>query len=514
MTIKNIVFRVKSSIIWIILSFFYFSSCHNEEKTDKPTYQDVEIIDEIDEDFIDESELTDYDMASNSILLEAVLDGSDEWFYAYLPENSEYSESDIPNMDFDIIKIVPENYGSDNLNQIHSFMVGLAENHFKMYEPFDIGTKTVEVFYNQSKTSKMITYQIIDGLPDGICTVYTPEGNIFIERKYNHGDWVSSTVEPFSVDWEFYQSNSSLQIKDNTRAFSYEGPTEVVSIMPSINKGSENNLYTIMQKESFKNPFLVNNTAFTGILRAYSHPKEYDKNRLYYELNFTDGYLDGDVKIYNDWGELELHEIFVNGELDTTIFEQEYMDGVAKPIIYFYPEKDMVIDVKLDFDGQLTHTYPKYNHGWQVYVKTDGTLYDKNKQEYYALYWEGQANQEFIIDEGFVVEGKNTVPFLEKSLATLGLNRKEANEFIIYWLPQMENNPYNLIHFSTQQYEDMAKLTITPKPETLIRVMMVFQPLNEKIEIPSQDLSVLKVQRKGFTVVEWGGKRINKKTAI
>jgi len=174
----------------------------------------------------------------------------------------------------------------------------------------------------------------------------------------------------------------------------------------------------------------------------------------------------------------------------------------------------MVVDVKLNFDGRLTHTYPLYHNGWQVYAQTDGTLYDKSKQEYYALYWEGQANQEFKFDEGFVVEGKNTISFLEESLAILGLNRKEANEFIIYWLPQMENNPYNLIHFSSEQYEEMAELTITPKPETLIRVMMVFQPLDSKIDFPEQDLTQLSVQRKGFTVVEWGGKKISKSVQI
>ena len=80
----------------------------------------------------------------------------------------------------------------------------------------------------------------------------------------------------------------------------------------------------------------------------------------------------------------------------------------------------------------------------------------------------------------------------------------------------MENNPYNLIHFSTAEYEEMAKLTITPQPETMIRVMMVFQPLKEPISIKKQDLDALSKSRKGSTVVEWGGKKINKneKTSI
>ena len=485
-------------------------SCINDQK-ETNSYQKVEIIEE--EDFTDESEYEDYDVVDKVLTLEAYLDGPEEWFYVHLPEGLEV---DIENLEYDVISIIPYDF-EDNQSmttKVENYMVALVENHFEMYEPFNVGRKTVDVFYNRSKTSKMISYEIIDGLAHGICTVYSPEGEIYIERKYNNGKWISSITEPFAVDWEFYQSDSYLDIFDMQHAMTEENGREVISVMQTKNKKEGNSMYKIMEKASFEKAFIINDMEFTGTFRAYSTPKYYGENRLYYELNFTDGWLDGEIKIYSDWGELELHEIFVMGDLDTTLFMIEYADGVAKPIIYFYPEKDMIVNVKLNFDGRLTHTYPKYHNGWQVYAKTDGTLYDESKQEYYALYWEGQANHEFIIDEGFVVEGKETIPFLEKSLETLGLNRKEANEFIIYWLPQMENNPYNLIHFSTTQYQEMAKLTITPTPETLIRVMMVFQPLDAKIDISIQDLSKLKVERKGFTVVEWGGKRINKSIQI
>jgi hypothetical protein len=123
------------------------------------------------------------------------------------------------------------------------------------------------------------------------------------------------------------------------------------------------------------------------------------------------------------------------------------------------------------------------------------------------LFWEGTNLNDFTYKEGFVIEGSETVQFLEKSLAELGLNRREANEFIMYWLPQMENNSFNLIHFSTSEYEEEAKLEITPYPETIIRVMMVWSPLTEKIDILQQDLTDLAKQRRGFTAVEWGGKK-------
>ena len=46
-------------------------------------------------------------------------------------------------------------------------------------------------------------------------------------------------------------------------------------------------------------------------------------------------------------------------------------------------------------------------------------------------------------------------------------------------------------------------LIITPTPDTIIRVLMEYKPINSKIDIKEQKLKTPK--RKGFTVVEWGG---------
>ena len=183
---------------------------------------------------------------------------------------------------------------------------------------------------------------------------------------------------------------------------------------------------------------------------------------------------------------------------------------IEKPVIYLYPTQKQTIEVQLNYNGALTHTYPKYpTDGWQVIAEPNGTLWDKNGMEYYALFWEGKPHKQIIPKDGFVIAGKETAAFLEEKLAYLGLNRKEANEFIMYWLPRMEENNFNFIHFSGKQYEEQAALIINPKPETIIRVMMLTQALESKINIPLQDLTTLKNKRKGYTVVEWGGSLIN-----
>ena len=177
-----------------------------------------------------------------------------------------------------------------------------------------------------------------------------------------------------------------------------------------------------------------------------------------------------------------------------------------KPVIYLYPEEKTEVSVKLDIDGELTCTYPKYNDGWKVTANPDGTLLDENGLEYNYLYWEAESNVEFDMSKGFCVKGEDTAAFLEDALKKLGLNRKEANEFIIYWLPIMEGNHYNIIAFQTDIYTDMAKLNIEPAPDSLIRVFMAWSPVDEYVDMEEQELSA--PARKGFCVVEWGGTKV------
>lgn len=178
---------------------------------------------------------------------------------------------------------------------------------------------------------------------------------------------------------------------------------------------------------------------------------------------------------------------------------------IEKPVIYIYPESKTEVEVKLGNPEKLTTTYPEYKNGWKVIANPDGTLEDLEiGREYYCLYWEGKNDTPFEYREGFVVEGEDTAEFLEEKLEILGLNEKEAQEFIIYWLPQMEDNKYNYIRFQTEdEIEEDMPLEVKPVPETTIRVLMEWEALDEEIEVEEQQLE--KVERKGYTVVEWGG---------
>ena len=182
----------------------------------------------------------------------------------------------------------------------------------------------------------------------------------------------------------------------------------------------------------------------------------------------------------------------------------------AKPVIYIYPEQETEVSVKLGYEDKLTCIYPSYNNGWNVTAQPDGTLIDaKTNKKYYSLYYESDNTKKYDgnLTEGFVVSRENVANFLEEKLAILGLNYKESEEFIIYWLPKLEQKDYVYIRFQTMnEIEENMPLLFTPSPDTLIRIMMEWKSLDNSIDVKEQVLT--SVIRNGYTVVEWGGTEI------
>lgn len=177
---------------------------------------------------------------------------------------------------------------------------------------------------------------------------------------------------------------------------------------------------------------------------------------------------------------------------------------VDKPILYLYPEDKIDITVQLEKANQIVTSYPKYNNGWKVIASPNGDLYDNNGKYYYALYWDEISNNKIDFNEGFYVTKENAISFLEEKLSIIGLSDRERNEFIMYWLPKLENNEKNLVYFElTEERESNNKLIIKPTPNSLLRINMHIKKIDEKVDIKEQEL--ISFDRIGFSAVEWGG---------
>ena len=135
-----------------------------------------------------------------------------------------------------------------------------------------------------------------------------------------------------------------------------------------------------------------------------------------------------------------------------------------KPVIYLYPEEETDVSVTLAYDGTLTCTYPNYKTGWHVSAKPDGTLTDEDGQTYNYLYWEGTDSAEYDLSHGFCVAGSDTASFLENALRDLGLTRKEANEFIVYWFPRCRKIPIISSRFSPTAIRRWRSWISPPRP--------------------------------------------------
>jgi heme/copper-type cytochrome/quinol oxidase subunit 2 len=181
---------------------------------------------------------------------------------------------------------------------------------------------------------------------------------------------------------------------------------------------------------------------------------------------------------------------------------------VYKPILYLYPTKEENIKVSFAHSEYLKTTYPKFNKEWNVIAKTDGSLYDANGKYYYALYWDEKQVHSVDFKTGFYVTKDDAIKFLEDKLTYIGLNDCERNEFIMYWLPVLENNGRSLVYFElTDEVETYNKINISPKPDSLLRVIIHVKKVNSKINITEEKLTHF--NRNGFVAVEWGGVNVN-----
>ncbi len=185
---------------------------------------------------------------------------------------------------------------------------------------------------------------------------------------------------------------------------------------------------------------------------------------------------------------------------------------LRKPIIYLYSTDRTAISLKLDFKGKLLTTFPKYENGWELIGFSDGTIQDKKTKRYYnSLFWDGEQNfskEHYKYSEGFEISKNYLTEFLIQKLELIGLNNNETNDFIQFWLPILEKNELNFIHFYVNEdYNVFSKNIVSPMPETSIRVFMEFYKIDSKTYLPEQNFK--KTVRNGFTLVEWGGSDVS-----
>jgi hypothetical protein len=176
----------------------------------------------------------------------------------------------------------------------------------------------------------------------------------------------------------------------------------------------------------------------------------------------------------------------------------------GKPVIYLYPTTKT--EVKVRVGAKVRISEPLYGNGWNVVAYPDGKIINSDGAVYENLYWEGMGRGTYpAITQGRVVKQANIETELRRDLKALGLNQKEAADFMEFWLPKTPKSPYiRLTWLDTAAMNELAPLMISPRPETVARIFLDFCGQETvKTDLSPQQLQGFK--RNGFTVVEWGG---------
>ncbi len=182
---------------------------------------------------------------------------------------------------------------------------------------------------------------------------------------------------------------------------------------------------------------------------------------------------------------------------------------IGKPVIYLYPTKDTLVNVKLNIPGTITQSIPLYpDGGWKnVLAHPNGSLEYQGKT-YSELYYESAVDKISPPQKGLVMEKSKLEQELRTLTSKLGLIDKEQQEFLDYWLPKLKqiNYPYVFVSvIEPKEKERIDGVNINPVPDTKIEFLAYFKGLDKKIAVEPLVLPNEPPQRVGFTAVEWGG---------
>lgn len=238
-----------------------------------------------------------------------------------------------------------------------------------------------------------------------------------------------------------------------------------------------------------------------------------------YSIDVSPGKYSFMVSAGPQYYEVFSHEISINGEEEMeamctfSLIERRVQPIISyKPVIYTYSDKNAEISLTLNPIGEFTFTYPEYNEKWSGTAHADGS-FTTNDKTYPYLFWEGESNhlarlQDF--SEGFLVKKDEVIAFLEEQLTQIGFNDRERTDFITFWGPRMTQSEQGFVRFLVNEdyAEQVAALNISPKPDHIYRLYLLWTPLDETPSITPKPQKLPALQRGGLTIVEWGGSEV------
>lgn len=109
----------------------------------------------------------------------------------------------------------------------------------------------------------------------------------------------------------------------------------------------------------------------------------------------------------------------------------------------------------------------------------------------------------FQTEEGFLVPADKRDEVFRRVLADYGFNEQETADFIEYWSDYLKGGTDHLMYpMLTDGVDAAMPVSFSVNPDSITRIWFGFAHHDES-EIKKPEITP--IERKGFTVVEWGG---------
>ncbi len=175
---------------------------------------------------------------------------------------------------------------------------------------------------------------------------------------------------------------------------------------------------------------------------------------------------------------------------------------VYKPNIYIYPEKNVQLEVTIEFPlgGEIINSIPVYNKGWNIGVDTNGLI--DNKYSY--LFYESRQPDVWQNTEGWIVTASELEAFFRDNMKEYGFDGQEINDFIEYWIPRLNFYRYYSVYPQTiDLIDDVIRLNFSKEPDHILRLFYLVEG-SDLVPDKLTDPEIETFTRKGFFVTEWG----------
>ncbi|GAA5970231.1 hypothetical protein JCM11641_001628 [Rhodosporidiobolus odoratus] len=213
----------------------------------------------------------------------------------------------------------------------------------------------------------------------------------------------------------------------------------------------------------------------------------------------------------------------------------------GKPVIYLFPSDSLPsVDVILTLVSgwvfsalyPLTDEHNADKGGssvtWTVTADPKGKLVDLASKASLSSLGFDPSHPILSASNGVVLPFSSFIPYLDKTLTALSLHTSARSDCITHWLPSFSRIQQSGKHIAfrflpREEYEQAAKLAISPAPDVVTRVFMLFKGVQDGegwrnaaevdwmkgVGVEVEKVEDEKVEdEKLFRVLEWGGMEV------